>query len=142
VQNNLFVKGLHEGQVEYEKRIIEKGEDISFFSYSPFVLNFPDYITIKFESSNDSRIDKIILTRKDVGKITIEFHDRGRSNYPQRAFFMTTMRPGNRYHQFEEINFEISTDIYIKKYAYFPLIGVEKKKQMSFSHGLMGLLNC
>lgn len=143
VQNNLFVSTFHGKQAEYEKRIFEQGEDILSFSYVPFRLSFPDYISVKFEDSNYSRIDKIIFIRKNVGKLTIEFHDRWRY-LSQRAFSLTTMRPGNRYNHFEEIFFEISTDIYIKKYAYFPLIGGGERKTdefLSWANELVEKLN-
>ncbi|AKJ40148.1 hypothetical protein [Methanosarcina barkeri] len=136
VQNNLFITTLHRKQAEYEKIIIEtgaigKGENISYYSYFPLELNFPDYISIKFEGSNDSRINKIILTRKKVGKLIIDFHDRwGYSSI--RALSLTLGRPGNRDRNFEEIFFEISADLYIRKYAYFPLIGGGEEKTDEF----------
>lgn len=94
-------------------------------------MNFPDYISIKFEGSSDSRINKIILTRNKVGKLIIEFHDRWRHS-SIRALSLTMRRPGNRNHNFEEIFFEISTDLYVRKYAYFPLIGGGEEKTDEF----------
>lgn len=132
IQNNLFVSILHKKQLEHEKEIYYEGKhNCDFTTYLPFVLSLPNNVSIEFEDSNNSQLKKIILTQQRVGRLTIEFHDRWR-HISQKTFIQTQMRPGNLYHHFEEIFFEITIDLHIKKYAYFPLIGGGEKDTDDF----------
>ncbi|VVB86575.1 Uncharacterised protein [uncultured archaeon] len=121
IQENLFVKTIHAQQIEYEKQILDYNKIPGSFSYIPFYLNFPKGINFNLEKSTNSKLDKIVLTSK-FGKITIEFYDKWNFS-SQKAFMYTTMRPGHKHHPYEEVFFEMSIDIDIKKYAFFPLIG-------------------
>lgn len=121
IQNNLFVQERHEKQIEYETEILKGEKHRDSYSLLPFYLFFPKGVELNLDKSDNSALNKIILSSK-YGTLTIEFFDRWKY-HSQKAFFYTNMKPGHRHHRYEEIFFELTVNLEIKKYAFFPLIG-------------------
>lgn len=125
IKENFFVKKNHQAQLDLEKQILIDGKKVSELkshTYLPLYIDLPHDIKMSFENSNNSKLDKIIFTKKKVGKLSIEFHDRWRE-HSQRSFMQTTMVPGYDFHKFEEIFFDLTIDLNVEKYSYFPIIG-------------------
>lgn len=130
IKENLFVKTIHAQQIEYENQILNEESNENGYMYIPFYLNFPTDINFNLEKSDKSKLDKIVLESK-YGKITIEFHDRWNFS-SQKTFMYTTMRPGKLHHNYKEYYAEMSIDLDIKKFAYFPLIGGDEESVDEF----------
>ncbi|MCK5642896.1 MAG: hypothetical protein KAJ19_18950 [Gammaproteobacteria bacterium] len=130
IKENLFVKTIHAQQIEYENQILNEESNENAHMYIPFYLNFPTGINFNLEKSDKSKLDKIVLESK-YGKVTIEFHDRWNFS-SQKTFMYTTMRPGKLHHNYKEYYTEMSIDLDIKKYAYFPLIGGDEESVDEF----------
>ena len=130
IKENLFVKTIHAQQIEYENQILNEESNENAYMYIPFYLNFPKGINFNLEKSDKSKLDKIVLKSK-CGKVTIEFHDRWNFS-SQRTFMYTTMRPGKHHQTYEEYYTEMSIDLDIKKFAYFPLIGSDEESVDDF----------
>lgn len=121
IKNNYFVKVIHPQQIDYEEKM-KKGETIDgAIIYIPFSVTFPEGINFELTESINSPICKIILTSK-YGRLTIEFDDLYNPSL-QKTFTYTVMKPGNRHRHYEEICLDMSVNLDIKKYAYFPLVG-------------------
>ncbi len=130
ITENLFVKTIHAQQIEYENQILSEENNENAYMYIPFYLNFPTGINFNLEKSDKSKLDKIVLESK-YGKVTIEFHDRWNFS-SQKTFMYTTMRPGKLHHNYKEYYTEMSIDLDIKKFAYFPLIGGDEESVDEF----------
>jgi hypothetical protein len=125
IKENIFVEKIHQEQLELEKQIFIDGKkvsDLPAHSYLPLYIDFPNDIKISFEKSDNSKLQKILFTRSKVGSVSIEFHDRWRHS-SQKSFMQTYMKPENEFSSFEEIYFEVTIDLNIRKYAYFPIVG-------------------
>lgn len=121
IKKNYFVKAIHSQQIDYEEKM-KNGETIDgAIIYIPFCVTFPEGINYELTESINSPICKIILTSK-YGRLTIEFDDLYNPSL-QKTFAYTVMKPGNRHRHYEEICLDMSVNLDIKKYAYFPLVG-------------------
>jgi len=115
IQQNIFLKHCHKGQIELEKRAISGEEPPSIWGYTPFNWKLPFSTKLVIEGSDESFIPKMILKNK-IGRVSILIKEHSGIGVHE-AFIYATRFSDDPHRDYREVVFIVTVEVLVNNFA-------------------------